>query len=101
MSLSSSGRSELHDLDRGPALRRQHGLVALLVFLGAFRLLFPGDVPFINDEPLLIESALDANEAGTLMPSGSSGPGARRTGQLPGGTISYRSPRLPTSGGSP
>jgi hypothetical protein len=84
VSLSSSGRSELHDLDRGHAHRRQHGLVALLVVLGAFRLLFPGDVPFINDEPLLIESALDANEAGTLMPSGLVGTRGATYGPAPG-----------------
>lgn len=58
-------------------------LIALLVLLGAFRLLFPGDVPFINDEPMIIENALDANEAGSVVSSGLSGTRGATYGPVP------------------
>lgn len=44
-------------------------LGALLLVLFAF----PGDVPFLCDEPLLIENALNANEAGILARQGIQG----------------------------
>lgn len=72
--------SEAGQERRTPRIRY---LVALLVLLGAFRLLFPGDVPFVNDEPVLIENALDANEAGELVPAGLMGTRGTRYGPVP------------------
>ena len=52
---------------RAAALAADHAvLVVLLVLTGALRLLFPGDVSFIADEPLLIDRALDALDFGSV-----------------------------------
>lgn len=67
--------------DRRPS--RIRILIALLSLLGAFRLVFPGDVPFINDEPLLIQGALDANARGTLVSAGLLGTRGIRYGPVP------------------
>ena len=58
-------------------------LVWALVALGGFRLLFPGDTPFINDEPRLIALALEANEAGRLASRGLTGTRGAQYGPLP------------------
>ena len=44
--------------------------VAALMLAGLVPLVWPGDVPFINDEPLLIAKALSANRSGRLAPMG-------------------------------
>ena len=44
--------------------------LAALVIAGLIPLLWPGDVPFINDEPQLIASAVSANRGGRLAPMG-------------------------------
>src|SRR5580765_7764268 len=44
--------------------------VAALIFTGLVPLVWPGDVPFINDEPMLIAKALSANRSGRLAPMG-------------------------------
>ena len=48
-------------------------LVVLLALTGLLRLVFPGDVPFIADEPLLIAAALDALADGSFVWSGLTG----------------------------
>lgn len=58
-------------------------LIALLVLLGAIRVLFPGDIAFINDEPTLISNALDANEGGTAVSSGLMGTRGATYGPVP------------------
>jgi hypothetical protein len=55
-------------------------LVTLLVLLGSLRLFFPGDVPFINDEPALVQAALEANESGTPASAGLLGTRGVRNG---------------------
>jgi hypothetical protein len=49
----------------------------------ALHALWPGDVPFINDEPLLIEAALEANARGTLAVHGLLGTHGAVYGPLP------------------
>ena len=44
--------------------------LAALVLAGLTPLLWPGDVPFINDEPLLIANAVNANHDGRLASLG-------------------------------
>jgi hypothetical protein len=44
--------------------------VAALVAVCLVPLLWPGDAPFINDEPLLIAAAANANDAGQLAATG-------------------------------
>ena len=44
--------------------------LAALVVAGLIPLVWPGDVPFINDEPQLIASAVRANREGRLAPVG-------------------------------
>jgi hypothetical protein len=51
-------------------LEKAGPLIALLVLALVPVLLFPGDAPFINDEPQLLLSALSANHARTLASSG-------------------------------
>jgi hypothetical protein len=41
-----------------------------LVFASLVPLVWPGDVPFINDEPVLVANAADANSSGRLAPLG-------------------------------
>ena len=45
-------------------------LVLLLLLAGALPLLYPADVPWINDEPALLATALHANQAGELPTHG-------------------------------
>ena len=45
----------------------------LLVPVILLLLIFPGDIQFVNDEPVLILNALDANEKGTLVTQGLNG----------------------------
>lgn len=40
-------------------------LIVFLILLGAVPLLWPGDAPWINDEPRLIQMAMDCKSAGT------------------------------------
>lgn len=40
-------------------------LIALLILLGSIPLLWPGDAPWINDEPRLIQMAMDCKNSGT------------------------------------
>lgn len=55
-------------------VRRGVGALAVLLSLLALvRLLFPGDIAFIADEPVLIDRALDALESGTIPLSGLQG----------------------------
>jgi hypothetical protein len=65
---------------RRPDIRR---LVVFLVLLGCLRLAFPGDISFIADEPLIIDRALDANDAGTLVSAGLQGTRGARYGPAP------------------
>jgi hypothetical protein len=44
--------------------------LAALVLAGLIPLVWPGDVPFINDEPQLIAKAVSANRSGRLAPMG-------------------------------
>ena len=44
--------------------------LAALIFAGLVPLVWPGDVPFINDEPLLIARAVSANHDGRLASRG-------------------------------
>ena len=53
------------------------------IILTAAALLFPGDVPFINDEALLINNALTANERGELAPKGLMGTVGIQYGPVP------------------
>src|SRR5437868_10763904 len=58
----------------------------LLAFLGIICLastLFPGDAPFINDEPTLIYKALRANQRGGLEQVGLQGTQKFRYGPVP------------------
>jgi hypothetical protein len=58
-------------------------LALLLLLLGSARLLFPGDVPFVNDEPMLVERALDANASGSAAVTGLLGTRGARYGPAP------------------
>ncbi|NNM32892.1 MAG: hypothetical protein HKO53_07480 [Gemmatimonadetes bacterium] len=69
--------------------------VALFVVLGAARVLFPGDVPFIADEPLLIEGALNGLESGQLATAGLQGTRGAAYGAAP--TWFYQATLLVTS----
>ena len=62
---------------------RTRRLVVLLVVLGGFRVAFPGDVSFVNDEPLLIRGAFEANADGHLVQAGLAGTRGARYGPLP------------------
>ncbi|MGD8370855.1 MAG: hypothetical protein PVG64_00225 [Syntrophobacterales bacterium] len=59
------------------------GLIILLIAFGSLRLLWPGDVPFIDDEPRLLEMALQANETGESLPYGLKGTRNIRYGPFP------------------
>ncbi|HAR66885.1 MAG TPA: hypothetical protein DCR55_11820 [Lentisphaeria bacterium] len=48
----------------------QHGFWLALGPILVLHLLFPGDIPFLCDEPQLIDNALQANAAGTLAERG-------------------------------
>lgn len=67
----------------------------LLVAAGGVRLLFPGDVPFIADEPLLIQGALEALESGELASTGLQGTRGAAYGAAP--TWFYQAMLLLTS----
>jgi len=58
-------------------------LILLVVTLGVLRLLFPGDVPFINDEPRIVAAALDANQAGVPASVGLRGTRGAPYGPVP------------------
>lgn len=58
-------------------------LLVLLVILGVPRLLFPGDVPFIADEPLIVDRALDGLEEGRLAAGGLEGTRGASYGAVP------------------
>ncbi len=58
-------------------------LFALLIVALVPALLFPGDAPFINDEPQLLLNALSANDAGTLALRGLMGTKGISYGPLP------------------
>jgi hypothetical protein len=57
-----------------PAAIKPHpvawGALVALVAASVVPLVWPGDVPFINDEPLLIAKAVAANSSGQLAPLG-------------------------------
>lgn len=55
------------------------GVLALTALL----LLWPGDIPWVNDEPALIDRALDANQAGRLCLLGLPGSVGLRYGPVP------------------
>jgi hypothetical protein len=54
-----------------------------VVVLVALNLLWPGDIPWVNDEPQLISNALDANAAGRLASHGIMGTFGVYYGPLP------------------
>jgi hypothetical protein len=56
---------------------------ALLALAAVVPLLWPGDAPFINDEPQLIANALAANAEGRLAPMGLQGTFGLAYGPLP------------------
>jgi hypothetical protein len=62
---------------------RQIWLVVVVGVLGALRLVWPGDVQFINDEPKLIGLALRANESGTIATTGLAGTRGLSYGPFP------------------
>ncbi len=53
--------------------KKEYFFIGLAVVAVGVEFLFPGNVPFLRDEALLIRLALDANEAGTLAPHGLTG----------------------------
>lgn len=57
--------------------------MGLLVLLGLLRLVFPGDVPFIADEPLIMERVLDDLESGTVASVGLQGTRGVAYGPVP------------------
>ena len=63
--------------------RRMWMALAALVAAGLIPLVWPGDVPFINDEPQLIASAVRANGEGRLAPVGLLGTYGFRYGPAP------------------
>ncbi|MBT8489018.1 MAG: glycosyltransferase family 39 protein, partial [Gemmatimonadetes bacterium] len=63
--------------------------------MGVVRLLFPGDVPFIADEPLLIQGALDALESKEVAMAGLQGTRGAAYGAAP--TWFYQAMLLLTS----
>ncbi len=64
--------------------RRDHLLlVGLVLGLCLFPMLLPGDAPWINDEPVLIQQALDANRAQKLPARGLFGSQGWAYGPLP------------------
>ena len=64
-----------------PRLPRVAWVLALIVAF-AFPLLFPGQTPFVNDEPGLITMALDLNAQGQIAHYGYAGSQGRRYGPL-------------------
>lgn len=58
-------------------------LAILLLLLGSARLVLPGDVPFVNDEAMLVERALDANAEGRVAEAGLLGTRGARYGPAP------------------
>ncbi len=66
----------------GSASLRNWTLVGL-VLAAVPALIFPGDAPFINDEPFLLISAMRANEAHTLAVEGLTGNRGMPYGPLP------------------
>lgn len=80
---SPPGIAPAPDLDRSISAGQIRGLVVVLTVLGAFRLLFPGDAPFVNDEARLIQHALEANASGRPAAAGLSGTFGTRYGPAP------------------
>lgn len=80
---SPPGIGPAPDLDRSISAGQIRGLVVVLTVLGAFRLLFPGDAPFVNDEARLIQHALEANASGRPAAAGLSGTFGTRYGPAP------------------
>jgi hypothetical protein len=68
--VSGSGRVALAAASPLPHDQRMWMAVVALVVAGLIPLVWPGDVPFINDEPQLIASAVRANREGRLAPVG-------------------------------
>jgi hypothetical protein len=66
-----------------PGLRTERLAFGALLAAGLLPLVWPGDAPFINDEPLLIESALHANAALHLADRGLLGTFGVAYGPLP------------------
>src|SRR5260370_23280423 len=54
-------------------IRGRHALVILLAALGASWFVWPGDTPWINDEPKLVSMALDCEETGSFVWAGLKG----------------------------
>lgn len=79
----------MSELDNTSKLSWQGRIIASLPFWGCLSavmilsLLFPGDISFINDESELINRALDANEAGTLVKLGLKGTAGVQYGPIP------------------
>ena len=63
--------------------RRAPWAVVALVFAALVPLLWPGDVPFIHDEPQLMAKAVAANAEGRLAPLGLLGTFGVTYGPLP------------------
>jgi hypothetical protein len=68
--VSRSGSVTVEPGSRLPRDRRMRMALAAVVIAGLIPLLWPGDVPFINDEPQLIASAVKANREGQLASVG-------------------------------
>ena len=68
--MSRSGRVALAAAPPLPHDQRMWMALVALVAAGLIPLVWPGDVPFINDEPQLIASAVRANREGRLAPVG-------------------------------
>ncbi len=66
-----------------PRLSDRRGVAVLVLALSAIPLLFPGDAPFINDEPLLISAAFHANTLHRLAERGLTGTLGVSYGPLP------------------
>lgn len=83
--MSRPGAAGLSTDLMSPAFRERMPWIALaaLVLAGLIPVIWPGDVPFINDEPQLIASAVAANHRGRLAPLGLLGTYGFRYGPLP------------------
>lgn len=62
---------------------RAHGWASLAAVLCVLHAVWPGEIQFVNDEPLLIGAALDANAQGTLAVHGLLGTHGAAYGPLP------------------
>lgn len=64
-------------------MARPRVLLALLFLLALPRLAFPGDVPFIADEPVIVDRALDGLDAGEVVRTGLAGTRGATYGPVP------------------